>query len=248
MHPRTIATLAVLAAVVVPGQLEARAGHDALDLLAASVQAQRWADGAKTCDELPSTESRLHDRVGFPASRYAILAARCALIAAATGDGAVSEWWWYTALAMDSHAATEEAGGFPAVPAFDAGPPRARALQASGEPAAGQVRLQDGSLVAATPPRRLGSTRPPRYIFEPLPGIARTEIEIESIVGTDGALHQPLLVSAHTVPAGAFLAFAWLRQWRYQPAVVDGKPTAVPCLATVTFQGGAAVGRRSPGP
>lgn len=235
MKEKTITALAVLASLVAPALGNAKATPDALELLASAVQTQHWSEGAKTCDELPSLESRLRNRGTLPASRYAILAARCAVITAASGDATVSEWWWYTALAMDARAAVEEAKSFPSVASFHPDSPRGRATNPSDNLAKDQVRLLDGSLVTGTPPRRLGPARPPKYMFEPLPGIARTEIQIECVLGTDGLLHQPLLASARTVPAGAFLAFAWLRDWRYQPALVDGKPVATPLTASVTF-------------
>ena len=45
-------------------------------------------------------------------------------------------------------------------------------------------------------------------------------------VGEDGIARQPLLVNADGLPLHAFVAFAYLRQWRFAPAKVDGKPTA----------------------
>jgi hypothetical protein len=237
MKEKTILALALFASLVVPAIGKAKDKPDALELLASAVQTQHWSEGAKTCDELPSRESRLRHRETLPASRYAILAARCAVIKAAGGDATASDWWWYTALAMDARAAAEEAKSFPSVASFHPASPlhHVGETKSSDNLAKDQFRLVDGTVVTGTPPRRLGPARPPQYMFEPLPGIARTEIQIECILGTDGLLHQPLLVSARTVPAGAFLAFAWLRDWRYQPALVDGKPVATLFTASVTF-------------
>ena len=40
-----------------------------------------------------------------------------------------------------------------------------------------------------------------------------------------GLARQPLLVSAHAPTLQAFLTFAYLRQWRFSPAIVAGRPT-----------------------
>jgi hypothetical protein len=43
----------------------------------------------------------------------------------------------------------------------------------------------------------------------------------------------PLLVSAQASPLYTFLAIAYLRQWRFTPAMVAGEPTACAYQITV---------------
>ena len=220
---RTTLAFVVTCSFLFAANLHARKGGDSLELLASSIQAADWHEGAGTCAQLAVTESRLHGRGDLPASRYAILAVRCAAIAASAGDLATSEWWWYSSLAMDSQAAAAEAANLAAVAAFHPAaprPPTPPAAQLDGT----HVTLPDGSVVIGTAPRRLGPKKPPHYMFEPVPGVAGYEVDVETIVGADGVLHKPLLVSAHALPVQAFLTFASLREWRYEPSRVDQQP------------------------
>lgn len=53
-----------------------------------------------------------------------------------------------------------------------------------------------------------------------------TLVVVDLLIGEDGVARQPVLLKAQGLPLHAFLAFAYLRQWRFTPAKVDGKPTA----------------------
>jgi hypothetical protein len=222
---KTLALRIAVASLLVPTLCRANAGGDSLEQLSAAIQSADWRAAAATCAKLTDSESRAAGRADYPASRYAVLAARCAASAAATGDSPASEWWWYTALAMDAHAATAEAAHLATAPAFHPEAPRSP-TPPDAQLAATQVRLADGSVAMGTVAHRLGPAKPPHYMFEPIPGVAGYSVDVEAILGADGLLRQPLLVSAHALPLQAFLTFASLRDWRYEPSRVDDRPVA----------------------
>jgi len=191
------------------------------------VDESRWKDGAAACEELPADEARWTYRWQPVAAHYAKVAALCAAIASGGGDQDAASWWWSTATAMDSQAAL---GLLPELRAkgllAELPPPRAAiVVDVSKEKAASpMITLADGTRVAGSMVRVVERPRPPDWLFR-TSSTRPTLVVVDLLVGDDGVARQPALVKANGLPLHAFLAFAYLRQWRFAPATVDGKPT-----------------------
>ncbi len=204
------------------------AAASAEDELRRFVDEQRWRDGAAACEELPADEARWTYRYQLTGAHYAKVAALCAAIASGGGDQDAAGWWWFTATAMDSQAAlrllTElRAKGLLA----ELPPPRAAIdVDVSKEKAASpMITLADGTRVAGNLVKIVERPRPPDWLFR-ASSTRPTLVIVDLLVGEDGVARQPVLVKAQGLPLHAFLAFAYLHQWRFAPAKVDGKPTA----------------------
>ena len=234
---RTKITLALLA--LLSGGLPAAAA-DAAGLRAV-IANKSWVEGVAACDSLPATETRRADRRQLAAAHYAELATLCAGISDGAGDARGAGWWWFTALAMDHQAAMasrddlQARGLLTTLP-----PPRQRVPDAAtaGQPAPRErVTLPSGEVVVGTVAQIVERPRPPDWMFRAVPGVRRTQVALEMVIGEDGVAREPVLVSAQALPLHAFQAFSFLRQWKFAPAAVDGKPVASVYQVSVTTQG-----------
>jgi hypothetical protein len=196
------------------------------------VASREWTQGVALCDSLPDDESNRYGRprpTVRPASEYAELAVLCAAIESGAGDDLAADWWWFTATAMDVKAAL---GLLPELRSKGfltrLSPPRKSvvnpALKKAGERPL--VTLPTGEEVEGERVKVVENPRPPKWFFRALHASRHVEITVELVIGSDGIARQPLLISASIDPLQAFLAFAYLRQWRFSPAVVAGQPTA----------------------
>jgi outer membrane biosynthesis protein TonB len=60
---------------------------------------------------------------------------------------------------------------------------------------------------------------------------------VEAIIGEDGVPREPLVVDARGVgPAMKYVALEALRQWRFEPARLEGKPVKVYYVLDVNFK------------
>jgi hypothetical protein len=181
-----------------------------------------WKEGEAVCASLPEVEGHRANRGLLPPSHYAQLAALCAAVESGAGDDPAAEWWWFTATAMDGKTALE------LLPEFRSrglltrlSSPRKLAWSATAKAATPQVILPTGEAVDGEGVKVVEQPRAPHWMFHPV----KTQVVIELLIGADGIPRQPLLVSVHSLPLHVFLAFAYLRQWRFSPAMVGGKPT-----------------------
>lgn len=96
---------------------------------------------------------------------------------------------------------------------------------------AGGLRLQIGGDVSAA---KLLNKVPPVY-----PALARQQriqglVQLKVIIGADGAVQQLEIVSGH--PTLLQAAIDAVRQWKYQPTLLEGKPVEVETTIDVYFQ------------
>ena len=190
------------------------------------IDERRWQDGAAACEALPGDEVRRRDRQQLAAAHYAEVAALCAAIASGAGDQNAAGWWWFTAAAMDSQAALRLLPELRAKGLLAELPPPRAADTSQEKPAPGTVVLPDGTTVAGEPIEVVERPRPPEWVGRASSTRKPSLVVIDLVVGVDGLARQPVLVNADGLPLHAFVAFAYLRQWRFAPAKVDGKPTA----------------------
>lgn len=85
---------------------------------------------------------------------------------------------------------------------------------------------------------------PPKWISGPRPkypkalGRMRSEgkVVVSAVIGTDGTMSYPLVHSAEGGgPGMRYIALETLREWRFEPARLDGKPVPVYYSLTVNF-------------
>jgi protein TonB len=97
----------------------------------------------------------------------------------------------------------------------------------------------------ATPPMRIrvgGIVSAARLIYQPKPEypeiakMTRTEgaVEFEAVIGRDGTIEELKVLRGHPLLVKA--ALEAVRQWRYQPTLLNGKPIEVATEITVNFK------------
>lgn len=190
-----------------------------------------WSQGVALCNSLPEDESNRYERPRptlRPASEYAEMAALCAAIESGAGDDPAADWWWFTATAMDLKTALDllpelRSSGLLTQLSPPRKPVTSLALRPKNRP---PVILPTGEEVEGEKANVVAPPRPPKWFSRAVHGSGHVEIVVELVVGSDGIARQPILISISTPPLRAFLAFAWLRQWRFSPAKVAGQPTA----------------------
>ncbi len=71
--------------------------------------------------------------------------------------------------------------------------------------------------------------------YPPLARQARIsgEVRLEAVIGVDGTVRQLRVVNGHPLLSGA--ALEAVRQWRYQPTTLNGKPVEVSTVISVRF-------------
>jgi protein TonB len=94
------------------------------------------------------------------------------------------------------------------------------------------------------PPRRIrvGSVIAARIVYQPKPEypelarLTRTEgaVEFEAVIGRDGTIQELKVLRGHPLLVKA--AFDAVRQWRYQPTLLNGEPVEVMTEITVNFK------------
>jgi protein TonB len=95
------------------------------------------------------------------------------------------------------------------------------------------------------PPRRIrvgGNVIPPSPIYQPKPEypqlarMTRTEgaVEFEAVIGKDGTIEELKVLRGHPLLVKA--ALEAVRQWRYQPTLLNGEPIEVVTEITVSFK------------
>lgn len=89
-----------------------------------------------------------------------------------------------------------------------------------------------------------GAVTPPRIVKNPYPefpeGLRRMHapglLTVEIIIGPDGRPRDPLTLGLQGGgPAMKFVALDALRDWRFEPALIDGKPVTVYYVLRVNF-------------
>ena len=100
-------------------------------------------------------------------------------------------------------------------------------------------------LVKAAPaelPRRVSAVHPARLLYrvEPVyPPLARQArisgtVELTGVIGVDGRIRELRVLSGHPLLAAA--ALGAVRQWVYEPTVLNGDPVEVVAPITVNFR------------
>lgn len=199
--------------------------------LRSMIASRDWSQGVALCTSLPDDESNRYERphpTFRPASEYAEMAALCAAVESGAGDDLAADWWWFTATAMDLKTALDllpelRSSGLLTQLSSPRKPVTSLALKPKGPP---PVTLPTGEEVEGEKAKVIEQPRPPKWFFRAVHGLGHVEIVVELVIGSDGIARQPILISTSTPPLQAFLAFAWLRQWRFSPAEVAGQPTA----------------------
>jgi Gram-negative bacterial TonB protein C-terminal len=173
-----------------------------------------------------------------PGASYslAVISAFRAIAAAGLGREDEADWYWASALNL-----------FPDIAKTDLAP--------YGPPAAGlkarQLRFTETDSSAPDTPKVIEETKarqedvqPPKIVRQVRPRFPEGlrsmrvagKVVMETIIGEDGVVRHPrVLQTGGAGPAMAYVALDSLREWRFEPARLDGKPVKVYYVLTVNF-------------
>jgi len=199
------------------------------------LRAHQWEAAEKQSRRLADQvieEAGLGDSAAYTLS---VVSAFRAIAEAGQGREEDADWHWVTALSI-----------FPDIGKTDLSP--------YGPPAAGlkqrQPQLSDlhpqpsggAQLVepSATPPKDVQAPRVIRQVSPSFPKGLRLmgvggKVVAEIIIGEDGVPHHARLLEAEGGPAMKYESLEALRQWRFEPAKLEGKPVKVYYVLTINF-------------
>jgi TonB family protein len=181
----------------------------------AMLQQRRYADARKASIKLTH---RMFDRLGANAEASELLARTVALRAAAEdGLGNVDDTNWYrdVATALDPHVV---------LPPMTTPVPEAIVGHLLGFPSS------EPGLPAVEAPQRTRKRDPERPAVVNVLGEAVAVLQV--IIDVDGMVRQPRIKSS-PAPSVSYAALEALRQWRFRPGKMAGKP--VPVTFNMTF-------------
>ena len=238
--PRIAAAVFLLTITALPALAEnpsaAVSWRAALKEVDQKLRAQQWEAAGKQARKVAR---QIVEGAGMgegAAYSLAVVSAFQAIAEAGQGHEDVADWYWATALNL-----------FPEIAKTDLKPygPTGAGLRAR------QVRFTDtGSQSPAGPEggvvvkKPVGEVEPPKILRQASPkfpeGLRRlglaAAIQVEAIIGEDGVPRHPLvLTTGNAVPAMKYVVLDSLREWRFEPARVEGKPAKVYYVLTVNF-------------
>ncbi len=203
------------------------------------LRAQQWEAAAKRGRKAGDEIVDLAGTGESPAYSLAVAAVFRAIAEAGLGHQDDAEWLWDSALNLfPDIAKTSVAPYGPAAAEL-----RKRTLRTVGFDSDPALRPGGEGEVVLNP--RGKNIAPPRIIRQPKPDYPKAlrllesggAVVVSSIIGSDGRPRQPVVLDAHGGgPALKYVALDTLRQWRFEPAKLDGKPVAVYYVLTVNFK------------
>lgn len=199
------------------------------------LRARDWAAAEKQARQLAVQTA---DRTGMgkaTAHGLAVVTALRAIAEAGLGQNHDAAWHWDMALNLDPEIAKTDLSLYGSAADWL----RNRKLRALEPPLPPDgLRMADGSGVVKKDVQRpkLVSHKNPE-----LPAMLRNRtvvglVVVQAVISTDGRPRDPRVETAPTgVPAMAYAALEALRQWRFEPARVEGKPVEVYYTLTVDY-------------
>jgi hypothetical protein len=182
--------------------------------IAEMLQQKRYADARKASIKLTN---RMFDRLGANADSSKVLAQTLALRAAAEdGLGNVDDTNWYRQVAKELDPQVVRRPMTTPVPE-----PIAR-LHLGLPPVDSKVE----------PPQRTRKRDPERPAIVNALGVAVAELEVA--IDVDGMVKQPHIIRS-PAPSVSYAALEAVKQWRFRPGKLEGKPFPVDFRLTITF-------------
>jgi len=179
----------------------------------AMLQQKRFADARKASIKLTN---RMFDRLGTDVVSSRLLARTVALRAAAEdGLGNVDDTNWYrqVAVALDPQVV---------LPPMTTPVPEPLAILHFGSPPADPAKMEAPQRTRRRDPER------PAIVNELGEAIAELEVAID----VDGVVRQPRIVRS-PAPSVSYAALEAIKQWRFRPGKMEGKP--MPVIFRITF-------------
>ena len=157
---------------------------------------------------------------------FGIVIVERAIAEAGLGNVDDALWYWQTAKALYPNIAESDLSAFGEAGAF-LKTHRAPALEVLANP-----ELLSGEILPPRPKKRF----PPKF-----PNGARVfrvegELVVEVIIGSDGVPRWPRVLQPLPAPTLSYVALEAVRQWRFEPATLNGKPIDVYYNLTVKYQ------------
>jgi TonB family protein len=180
----------------------------------AMLQQKRYADARKASIKLTN---RMFDRLGADVASSRLLAQTAALRAAAEdGLDNVDDTNWYrqVAKALDPHVVL--------LPMTTPVPEPVAALRLGAPVDARSAKVEA--------PQRTRKRDPERPAIVNALGEAMVELEVA--IDVDGVVRQPRIISS-PAPSVSYAALESIKQWRFRPGTMEGKP--VPVIFRITF-------------
>lgn len=241
MAPKAFSRIAIpllLLACALPALADGPAGkwRAALKEVDQKLRAQQWEEAGEQARKVARMIVEGAGTGEGASYSLAVVSAFQAIAEAGQGHEDEADWYWTTALNL-----------YPEISKTDLKPygPAASGLKAR------QVRFTDtGSKKPAIPedgtvPQELAKdVERPKVLRQVKPefpeGLREMrvagDIKVETILGEDGVPRHPLVLTlGNKMPAMKYVVLDSLREWRFEPARLEGKPVKVYYVITVNF-------------
>ncbi|MEA2337470.1 MAG: Gram-negative bacterial TonB protein C-terminal [Thermoanaerobaculia bacterium] len=181
----------------------------------AMLEQKHYADARKASIKLTN---RMFDRLGPNADASKMLAKTVALRAAAEdGLGNVDDTNWYRQVAKELDPQV-------VLPPMTTPVPEPVATLHVGLPPA------DATAAPVLAPQRTRKRDPERPAI--VNALGQASVELEVAIDVDGMVRQPRIISS-PAPSVSYAALEAIKQWRFRPGTMEGKP--VPVIFHITF-------------
>jgi len=155
----------------------------------------------------------------------AVVASFRAIAAAGLNNPEDAEWYWIVATSLF---------------------PKFRGSNLGVYGVAGETVMRIDASRPCVPPEHIagGNLKPPKVIRNPMPRYPRHAVEtgiaepitVQVTITEHGATRCPRVVETHDDPSLVWVVLEAMKDWRFEPATVDGKPVPVTINQTVDFK------------
>jgi TonB family protein len=163
----------------------------------------------------------------------AVVSAFRAIAEAGLGREEEADWHWETALNLFPDIAKTDLSPY--------GPPAARLKER--QPSLADLQPQASTIAQLLAQPSTGNVKAPRVVRQVPPSFPEGlglmhvagKVVAETIIGEDGVPHHVRVLQAEGGPAMKYEALEALRQWRFEPAKLEGRPVKVYYVLTINF-------------
>jgi len=196
------------------------------------LQAQQYARARRTSIKLINSMMDNLNSGQNAAYTMGLTVAYRSLAEAGLGNYAEADWYRHVALAMHPQVAQLDVSQFGAPGAWfsahenDANPDQPPAMASSSDGASGA--RQDPVCTYK---------KMPKYPLGAVLGKVSAPVIVHVLIDSDGTVHHPTVMTQALAPTLVYAATEAVRQWQFQPAMLDGKPSPMEFDLTVNFVG-----------
>ena len=204
-----------------------------LESTADDLQAQRYARARRTSIKLVNSMMDNLNTGQSASYTMALTVTYRALAEAGLGNYEEADWYRHVALAMSPHVAQLDMNQFGGAGAWFA------ARESDPLPPSMASSSSDDAPVTVAAPRQdpvCTYKKMPKYPLGAVLGKVSAPVIVHVLIDSDGNVRHPAVITQSLAPTLVYAATEAVKQWQFQPAMIDGKASPMEFDLTVNFQ------------